>query len=156
MDWSSSKGNSNETKIDRSCTDIDVASMDKLTVEQAIDTEWNGGHVSMKIVACAVPNPTTISLELETGGQSSPEIGPCRGCIFKLFLRDDLRQLRGTLYLFWWFDLRLCAGPRVGLDEYPYSLAREMEITKWFLEEQDATNIFSSFVRKLEITNHEY
>lgn len=101
MDWSSSKGNSNETKIDRSCTDIDVASMDKLTVEQAIDTEWNGGHVSMKIVACAVPNPTTISLELETGGQSSPEIGPCRGCIFKLFLRDDLRQLRGTLYLFW-------------------------------------------------------
>lgn len=44
----------------------------------------------------------------------------------------------------------------MGLDEYPYSLAREMEITKWFLEEQDATNIFSSFVRKLEITNHEY
>lgn len=58
--------------------------MDKLIGDWHLS--GNGGHVSMKMVACVEPNPTTTSLELETGGQSSPEIGPCRGCIFKLFL----------------------------------------------------------------------
>lgn len=132
MDWSSRRAR-NETRMKRKSIDRARISMLPRWINWRLNRRLTpSGHVSMKIVACAVPNPTTISLELETGGQSSPEIGPCRGCIFKLFLRDDLRQLRGTLYLFWWFDLRLCAGPQVGLDEYPYSLAREMEITKWF------------------------
>lgn len=155
MDWSSRRAR-NETRMKRKSIDRARISMLPRWINWRLNRRLTpSGHVSMKIVACAVPNPTTISLELETGGQSSPEIGPCRGCIFKLFLRDDLRQLRGTLYLFWWFDLRLCAGPQVARRISLFPCARNGNY-KMVLEEQDATNIFSSFVRKLEITNHEY